>query len=125
MKLNITIELDDSQIEQFATENSLDKADVVHGINNTAYLGIDCIMGMLSRQYDGLDGDGWVNADPPGNPNYLVIPTNYEINGLFQSVNDIFAQYDSGDISQAQANEILVRCCYAFLNNSKNHPLKA
>lgn len=47
---------------------------------------------------------------------------NFQIDALFQSVNDIFAQYDSGEITRDEANAILLRCCHAFINNRANHP---
>lgn len=43
---------------------------------------------------------------------------NYDIDGLFQSVNDIYAQYDEGKITKQEANKILVRCCFAFLHDN-------
>jgi hypothetical protein len=54
----------------------------------------------------------------------ILIPTTYNIDDLFGSVNDIYEQYDSGKITKAQANEILIRCCFSFVNNSNNYPSK-
>jgi tryptophanyl-tRNA synthetase len=39
----------------------------------------------------------------------------YNIDDLFVSVTDIYAQYDEGQISYEEAKEILVRCCEEFI----------
>jgi hypothetical protein len=39
----------------------------------------------------------------------------YNIDDLFFSVNDIYTQFDEGEIPLANAQEILVRCCKAFI----------
>jgi len=39
----------------------------------------------------------------------------YNIDDLFFSVNDIYTQFDEGKIPLANAQEILVRCCKAFI----------
>jgi hypothetical protein len=41
----------------------------------------------------------------------------YTIEDLFQSVNDIYAQYDDGVVPLDDANAILENCCRAFLEN--------
>ena len=41
----------------------------------------------------------------------------YTIEELFQSVNDIYSQYDEGEIPLDEANAILEKCCRAFLEN--------
>jgi hypothetical protein len=41
----------------------------------------------------------------------------YTIEELFQSVNDIYAQYDEGEISLDEANTILENCCRVFIKN--------
>jgi allophanate hydrolase subunit 1 len=44
----------------------------------------------------------------------------YNIDDLFVSVTDIYAQYDEGEISYAEAREILKRCCEAFILKDPN-----
>ena len=39
----------------------------------------------------------------------------YNIDDLHFSVNDIYAQFDEGEIPLENAQEILVRCCKAFI----------
>ena len=39
----------------------------------------------------------------------------YNIDDLFFSVNDIYTQFDEGEIPLANAQEILVRCCKTFI----------
>jgi hypothetical protein len=39
----------------------------------------------------------------------------YTIEDLFQSVNDIYSQYDEGEIPLDEANTILENCCKAFV----------
>jgi hypothetical protein len=39
----------------------------------------------------------------------------YNIDDLFFSVNDIYTQFDEGKISRANAQELLIRCCKAFI----------
>jgi hypothetical protein len=41
----------------------------------------------------------------------------YTIEELFQSVTDIYAQYDEGEIPLNEANAILEQCCRAFISN--------
>jgi hypothetical protein len=41
----------------------------------------------------------------------------YTIEDLFQSVNDIYSQYDEGEIPLDEANTILEKCCRAFIQN--------
>jgi hypothetical protein len=41
----------------------------------------------------------------------------YTIEELFQSVNDIYSQYDEGEIPLDEANTILENCCRAFIQN--------
>lgn len=51
----------------------------------------------------------------------------YTIEELFQSVNDIYAQYDDGKIPIDQANRILKICCRTFIENlegGKHEPSK-
>ena len=43
----------------------------------------------------------------------------YNIEDLFQSVNDIYAQYDDGDLARADAVQILLSCCEAFIEKNK------
>ena len=49
---------------------------------------------------------------------------NYQIDDLFQSVNDIYAQFDEGRIDRNEANAMLIRCCFSFLNNGANYPAR-
>lgn len=44
----------------------------------------------------------------------------YTIDDLFFSVNDIYSQFDEGEITYEQAREILKRCCEAFILNDPN-----
>jgi hypothetical protein len=53
-----------------------------------------------------------------------TLPCRYNLNQLHQSVNDIYEQYDEGRITKTQANEILLRCCFQFVNDNRNHPNK-
>jgi hypothetical protein len=47
----------------------------------------------------------------------------HPIDDLFFSVNDIYTQYDEGDIDYDEAEQILLRVCFHFINKSKglNH----
>ena len=42
----------------------------------------------------------------------------YHIEDLFHSINDIFFQYDEGEISDHEASKLMGNCCKAFLNDS-------
>jgi len=44
-----------------------------------------------------------------------VVEAIYTLEDLFQSVTDIFAQYDEGKIEHAQAKELAKKCCNEFL----------
>jgi GGDEF domain-containing protein len=39
----------------------------------------------------------------------------YDIDDLFSSVNDIYGQFDEGDIPYEEAISLLNQCCKAFL----------
>jgi len=41
------------------------------------------------------------------------------IDDLFVSVNDIYEQYDEGKIDYYDAEQILLRICFFFINKSK------
>lgn len=60
MKINIVIDIDDQKIQDFINENHCYESEVLGEINNTAYCGIDCILAMLARRFDGLESDGYV-----------------------------------------------------------------
>lgn len=45
-----------------------------------------------------------------------VEPEPYDIDGLFASITDIYAQYDDGKITKDRANEITKLCCEAFID---------
>ena len=47
----------------------------------------------------------------------------YTIDDLFGSVNDIYAQFDEGEIPLEEANQILAKCCKAFIQS--NQPKEA
>lgn len=60
-------------------------------------------------------------------PQYFTIIRQYTIEELFQSVNDIYSQYDEGKIPIDQANRILKICCRTFIENlegKKHEPRK-
>jgi hypothetical protein len=44
----------------------------------------------------------------------------FTIDDLFGSVNDIYTQFDEGHIPLAEAEDILKRCCEAFIQSSLN-----
>jgi hypothetical protein len=44
------------------------------------------------------------------------IMQDYNIDDLFCSVNDIYAELDEGKIEPQYAKELLVRCCQAFVH---------
>ena len=43
----------------------------------------------------------------------------YTLEDLFQSINDIYLQYDEGSISLNSANDLASKCCTAFLLQNK------
>ena len=47
----------------------------------------------------------------------------YTLDDLFFSVNDIYTQFDEGEIPLENAQEILIRCCKAFIQS--NQPKEA
>ena len=40
---------------------------------------------------------------------------NYTIEELFQSINDSYAQYDTGKIDLSNSEFLAKKCCYAFI----------
>lgn len=47
----------------------------------------------------------------------------YTIDDLFFSVNDIYEQWDEGEIHYDEASALLVKCCEAFIQS--NQPREA
>ena len=43
----------------------------------------------------------------------------YNIDDLHHSVNDIYAQYDEGEIPLEEATRLLKQCCQCFLNDGE------
>jgi len=41
----------------------------------------------------------------------------YHLEDLFQSINDIYYQFDEGDISASEAEELAEKCCHAFIKD--------
>jgi hypothetical protein len=41
----------------------------------------------------------------------------YHLEDLFQSINDIFYQFDEGEISADEAEKLAERCCHAFIKD--------
>ncbi|MEI8296082.1 MAG: hypothetical protein WCG04_06135 [Alphaproteobacteria bacterium] len=41
----------------------------------------------------------------------------YHLEDLFQSINDIFYQFDEGEVSAAEAEKMAERCCHAFIKD--------
>ena len=41
----------------------------------------------------------------------------YNLEDLFQSINDIYFQFDEGNVEAANAEELARRCCEAFLDD--------
>lgn len=51
-------------------------------------------------------------------PQYFTIVRQYTIDDLFQSVNDIYAQYDMGKMKREQAIRIIRVCCKQFIESN-------
>lgn len=43
----------------------------------------------------------------------------YNIDDLFGSINDIYSQWDEGEIERKEAYEILIRCCKQFIKSNE------
>ena len=41
----------------------------------------------------------------------------YHLEDLFHSINDIFYQFDEGELSAADAEKLAERCCHAFIKD--------
>jgi len=41
----------------------------------------------------------------------------YHLEDLFQSINDIFYQFDEGELSATEAEKMAERCCHAFIKD--------
>lgn len=41
----------------------------------------------------------------------------YHLEDLFQSINDIYYQFDGGKLSAADAEKLAKRCCHAFIKD--------
>jgi hypothetical protein len=41
----------------------------------------------------------------------------YHLEDLFHSINDIFFNYDEGEIDQEEAEKMAERCCHAFIKD--------
>jgi hypothetical protein len=41
----------------------------------------------------------------------------YHLEDLFQSINDIYYQFDEGEIDAEEAEKLAERCCHAFIKD--------
>jgi hypothetical protein len=41
----------------------------------------------------------------------------YHLEDLLQSINDIYFQFDEGEVSAAEAEKLAERCCHAFIRD--------
>lgn len=41
----------------------------------------------------------------------------YHLEDLFQSINDIYFQFDEGELSASDAEKLAERCCHAFIKD--------
>lgn len=41
----------------------------------------------------------------------------YHLEDLFQSINDIFYQFDEGEVCATEAEKMAERCCHAFIKD--------
>jgi hypothetical protein len=44
----------------------------------------------------------------------------YHLEDLFQSINDIYFQFDEGEVSAAEAENLAERCCHEFIRDRLN-----
>lgn len=62
MKFNLVVDIPDDALEQASHELEIPLEDLVSLVNNTCYLGMDCINAMLHRQYELEAGDWYVSS---------------------------------------------------------------
>lgn len=62
MKFNLVIDIPDEAIEQASQGQEIPTNDLIKLVNNTCYLGMDCINAMLQRQYELKAGDWYVSS---------------------------------------------------------------
>lgn len=66
MIYQITIEVDEEQIDEYVADLQADawdvsKKDILGKINNLCYFGIDSIEAMIAREFNGeINASGWV-----------------------------------------------------------------
>jgi hypothetical protein len=66
MKINLVIEIEDEDLIEALEESGLSSMEELKGqINNTAYLGLDCIDAMLGRLCHIGVGNSYVEKDEP------------------------------------------------------------
>jgi hypothetical protein len=62
MKFYLTIDIPDSDIDEAVKDMGITQDELISKINNTCYLGMDCINAMLVRQYELEAGDWYVSS---------------------------------------------------------------
>lgn len=62
MKFNLVIDISDEDIAKASEELEITEQELINSINNTCYLGMDCINAMLNRQYELEVGDSYVSS---------------------------------------------------------------
>ena len=62
MKFYLTIDIPDEDIAKTSQNMGITEQDLINKINNTCYLGMDCINAMLVRQYELEAGDWYVSS---------------------------------------------------------------
>ena len=62
MKFNLAVDIPDDVIEKASHDLEIPTDELIGKINNTCYLGMDCINAMLHRQYELEAGDWYVSS---------------------------------------------------------------
>ena len=110
MTIKLTIEISEKEIQGYLTDNPGKSIKDLQGeINNVIYLGGDCIDAMMTRLL-GFGCDAYIEKKKPSKK--------YTIDDLFLSINDVYSQFDEGEIKRDETVEIFLNCCEQFIKSN-------
>lgn len=72
IRFELIVDVDMGEIDDFCKDTQMSEADAIKQINNTIYLGLSCIDGMLYRQFEIENVDSFVHSVTDGNDNEVI-----------------------------------------------------
>jgi len=72
IRFELIVDIDTRDIEAYCQDAEVTEDEALKAINNTMYLGLSCIDGMLARQFGITNTDSYVHSVTDGNDNEVI-----------------------------------------------------